>query len=254
MKSVSALLRAVLDPAQQVVVGVMVLVDHRRAVIGLPRRQHIDPVTVGPGHFLRFLGHPGAEQLRLVLLLRQKMLKMGNDILLDPRQVRLDVLHVCVLPAQRLEGLRDDARYHFAIKLVELLAALLLPGRRLAKRPAHLFLQLFDVFLDLLLVVLGQLLEFFGPQGLAVLHGRQGEAGRRANEHDVPGLGFLRSSRMACCCCSLRPSSIDSLRVRYSSLSNTAGIARPSSAMSWLMSDASSDPLPAGSFRTWGLR
>ncbi len=170
------LVRAVLDAAEQVVVGRVRLEHHRRAAgrvvdDGLVRRVLLDQpllaLGVGAAVVDQLVDH-GLQQVQL------HRLQVGAD-------ARVVVVLLHQRRQQGLQGQGDG----FLVELAQLVARLALPLRQARQFLVEVLLEGGDILVETLALGFGQLGEFGLVEGLAVLHRGEGDVGAVAVQRHV---------------------------------------------------------------------
>ncbi len=189
-------LRDVLHPAQQILVGGQLHVDHGRALLLAIVHQQIDLIVREVGLVGRASPHQRRQRVLLFrLLCLQEAVHVFDDVLFHRRQVVGKLGQLAEAGAQLVEQRAHSKGRHFLLQLAYLLARLALPERRLAHDALQLLLQLLYLGLDPLLLLPRQLEELLRLNDLAVLHRGKGQPIRRLHQGNV-ALGGLGAQRL----------------------------------------------------------
>ncbi len=184
-----------LDPSDQVGDHRRVLDDHRRAVGIAVVDQDVDLVPLERGRLVaagQLVGvpHQVGDRLAATLARRvgrgaQEVVDVVDDVVLDPAEESDHLGQVVERFAHRADQVRNHGPGDFAIELDQLLARLFLPGGGAAHGLGHALLQRLDVLAVAGPLLLGQLVEHFGLDRLAVAPRREHEAVGAAQDQDA---------------------------------------------------------------------
>ncbi len=186
-----ALLGHVFDPADEIGIGRVVLVDHRCAAVGLVHQEGVHPIAVEPRHALVVFQHAESEQRDPRLILGQKAPVVVDDVGLQGIEMAEHVRQSRVFLAQCVDQVGNGARRHVPVQLLDLLVTFLLQLRHLVQGALEVFLQALDVRLDPLSFGLRKLLEVLRCDRLALAHRTDGEPGRGLEQRQGLPLGPL---------------------------------------------------------------
>jgi len=158
----------VLDSPDQSLMGWIVLVNHRGAVLAAIVDDDIDLIAAEAR-----LGHAFLDRSRGRCSLRrlrrgQKVVRVLLDVLLDRVQMLHDIGQLAIAGTQLVHHQRDRGTSRVAIELADSLPTLALPLRYFLHDRFELALHLFQIALDVLAVRLWQRLKQLGRQHLAV--------------------------------------------------------------------------------------
>ncbi len=178
--------RTMLDTAQQVAEGGVVLVDHRGAIGRIAADQHVHRIMA----HRRIANRHMADDLRRGafagrLLAGEKRFGVVDHIFLDRRQPFEDRRQVLVGLADLLDQMLDGQPRHLAVDIAQPVAMFAFPARNLAQRCLEFFLQLLQVVPGLVPLRGRQRLELLRAEHLTLAQRRQGEAERGAHQRDA---------------------------------------------------------------------
>ena len=210
-------LRHVFDPPDQIGLGRVIVVDHRRLVrIGVVDQQ-VDLIAPEKSVHRRCLplrgdGGVGAARLRLGRPARlathlgahlatggdDKGLAVLDDIGADLIDIRHHFRQLGIGFLDVFDHRADDALDHLLVQGAHALEMIALPFRRRAHDLLQLLFQLADDLAGFLLLLLGQFGERLGVDDLALADRGQRDAHRRSNQGDLLLLRlFLQSAESA---------------------------------------------------------
>lgn len=175
-----------IHPSDEVLIGGMILGHDRRAVGPAVVHHDVDAVAQESRAV-------GARRPRLLSGLRRaaEIVHVLYDVHPHAVQVLHDARHRGVLVLQLVDEMLDGEQRHLPIERLHPGAQLAPPAHHGAYQRLELVLQGFDGRAQPLLFGVGQPLVVFRAYHLAVLHRREGEACRRAQQPHALGRRFL---------------------------------------------------------------
>ncbi len=191
-------LRRVLHPAQQVLIGRVVFLNHRRTAGTAVINKQVYPVAAEGRSGLASRHQPsGAKHLpelgRIALV--DNLPHVLNDVLLDRRQMLLDLRKALILGREIADQRANRQIGHLAVEPVDLFAQFSLPAGNIEQELLKLLLKLCDILFKLPPAFLRQPLEFFRGDHLPVAHRRDGQSRRSLQHGQLAGLSFLAQLR-----------------------------------------------------------
>ena len=176
--------RKVFDPADEGLVGRVILVDHRRAALAAIVDQQVDPIAP-KARFLdrcryrrrdrRGTGRVGRRRRR-----SEKVVGVFLDVRFDSVEVFCDLGQIRIGGSDLSHQMHDREAGGFAAEVAHGIAMLALPLRHLPHDGLEFALGRFDFVLDRLALACREGFEGVGLQHLAVAHRRQRQTHRRA--------------------------------------------------------------------------
>jgi hypothetical protein len=179
-----------LDPADEVQVRGVALVDDRGAGGAARVDEDVDLVAAQGGHPPERVGDRqvgGRTLLGLLLAGLEEVREVLGDAPPYGVEIGRDSGKSLVLREQVVEQVLHDQPGDLLVELAQAGRELPLPARRLQGHLLQLFLQRVHLVPETLLLLLGQLLELLGRQDLAVPQRGEAEPGGRAQQGDAPG-------------------------------------------------------------------